>query len=312
MKTLSALIILLAPQERVSPDLLDYQPGGTLKGALELGPPGGFETLLTRWGDRMKAHHPDLRGGAPDAVKMSTPQALTEGIARLGIMSRRWTTEEAEDFHLAWGYFPAYFHVAGDGTAIIVHPENPVKGLLLEQVDAIFSSTRRRGGKPVRTWGDLGVNGEWRGRPLHLVGPSKESKSRQDFQARALQGSAFAEGFQEVGGDDAVLSAVCEDPCAIGFVRASARTDGARTVPIAPVEGQPAVEPQSENILALTYPLSWRITIAVRKGARAPADPEIAELLKLILSRDGQTIVAEEGLIPVTGRFAKKELSKLK
>ena len=79
MKTLSALIILLAPQERVSPDLLDYQPGGTLKGALELGPPGGFETLLTRWGDRMKAHHPDLRGGAPDAVGTGTPDASGVG-----------------------------------------------------------------------------------------------------------------------------------------------------------------------------------------------------------------------------------------
>ena len=144
--TLFTVLILLAPQERVSPDLLDYQPNGKLKGALELGPPGGFEPLLNRWADRMKAHYPDLRGGASEPVKMSTPQALIEGVARLGIMSRRWTTEEAEDFHLQWGYYPTFFHVAGDGTAIIVHPENPVKGLLLDQVDAIFSSTRRRGG----------------------------------------------------------------------------------------------------------------------------------------------------------------------
>jgi phosphate transport system substrate-binding protein len=312
MKTLFALIIFLAPQERVSPDLLDYQPSGTLKGALELGPAGGFEPLLSRWADRMKAHYPDLRGGTPVPVKMSTPQALIEGVSPIGIMSRRWTTEEAEDFHLAWGYFPAYFHVAGDGIAIIVHPENPVRGLLLEQVDAIFSSTKRRGGKPVRTWGDLGVNGEWRGRQIHLIAPSKDSRTRAEFQARALQGGAFMEGLQEAGGEDAVLAAVCEDPCAIGFVRASAKTDGARTVPIAPAEGQPAVDVQSENILALTYPLSWRITIAVRKAARVNAEPEIAELLKMILSRDGQTIVAEEGLIPVTGRFAKKELLKLK
>src|SRR5262245_4421232 len=103
MKTLFALMILLAPQERVSPDLLDYTPSGTLKGALELGPPGGFEPLLLRWAERMKAHYPDVRGGTPVVLKMSTPQALIEGHVRVGIMSRRWTTEEAEDFHLQWG-----------------------------------------------------------------------------------------------------------------------------------------------------------------------------------------------------------------
>ena len=312
MKTLISLIIVLALQERVSPDLLDYQPSGPLKGALELGPPGGFDTLLSRWGDRMKAHHPDLRGGSPVEAKMSTPQALTEGVARLGILSRRWTTEEVEEFHLAWGYHPVYFHVAGDGLTILVHPDNPLRGLQLDQVDAVFSSTRRRGGKPVRTWGDLGVGGDWSAKPVHLVGQHKESRVRTDFQGRVLQGGAFMEGLQQLSGDDAVLSAVSEDPCAIGFVRSSARTDGARTVPISPVEGTPAVEPTSENILALTYPLSWRITIAVRKGPRWPPDPEIAELLKMVLSRDGQTAVAEEGLIPVTGRYAKKELSKLK
>jgi phosphate transport system substrate-binding protein len=312
MKTSIALLLLFALQERVSPDLLDYQPGEQLKGALELGPPGGFENLLNRWADRMKAHHPDLRGGKPTTVKVSTPQALIEGASRIGIMSRRWTTEEAEDFHLQWGYHPTWFTVAGDGIAIVVHPENPLRGLLLEQVDGIFSSTRRRGGKPVRSWGDLGINGEWKGRPVHVFGQSKESPVRINFQGRVLQGSAFVEGVQELTGDDAVLAAVAEDPCAIGFVRATSKSEGARTVPIASAEGSPAVEPQSEHILAMTYPLSWRISLAVRKGPRWPPEPEIAELLKMIFSRDGQTVVAEEGLVPVTGRFAKKELLKLK
>jgi phosphate transport system substrate-binding protein len=312
MKTLIALILLLGAQERVSPDLLDYQPSGSLKGALELGPSGGFDRLLNRWADRMKEHHPDLRGGGPLATKSSVPKALTDGVVRLGIMSRRWTTEEIEDFHLAWGYHPMFFHVAVDGVVILVHPENPVRSLLLDQVDSVFSSTRRRGGKAVRTWGDLGVNGDWAGKPVHVLGQAKDSTVRVDFQARILQKGEFVEGLQEVATDEAVIAAVAEDPCAIGYVRASAKGNGAKAVPIARIEGTPAVEPQTEHLLALTYPLSWRITIAVRKGPRTLAEPEVAELLKMILSRDGQSLVAEEGLVPVTGRLAKKELAKLK
>src|SRR6185295_7912006 len=167
MKTAVVLLGLVALQDRVSPDLLDYEPSGTLSGTLQLGPPQGFENLLTRWADRMKEHHPDLRGGKIEGTALSTPKALISGSSRFGILARRWTESELDEYRQRWDCHPLELVVGGDALAIVVHPENPIRSLLLDQVDALFSSTRRRGGKAIRTWGDLGLEGEWNQRPIH-------------------------------------------------------------------------------------------------------------------------------------------------
>ena len=83
-------------------------------------------------------------------------------------------------------------------------------------------------------------------------------------------------------------------------------------MPLIPSPGARGVEPSADSVLSLTYPLSWRIYVAVRKAPGSPVDPDVAEFLKLILSRDGQELLAAGGMIPVTGRFARKELQKLK
>src|SRR5262245_3658864 len=140
MKTFVPLLLLAALQDRVSPDLLDYQPSDEpLKGTLELGPGAGFETLLTLWADRMKHHYPDLRGGKVDATSLNTPKALISGKSRIGIMARRWSEGEAEDYRLRWGYLPTEIAVGNDAISIVVHPENPISTLPLDVLDAIYS-----------------------------------------------------------------------------------------------------------------------------------------------------------------------------
>jgi len=312
MKTFILLLSLVAVQDRVSPDLLDYQPSDQpIKGTLELGPANGFETLLTLWGDRMKQHYPDLRGGKIDQ-RSSTPKALTMGTSRIGILGRRWTEAEVEDFRLHWGYVPTEIAVGTDALSIVVHPENPISSLPLDLLDAIFSSTRRRGGREIRTWGDLGLDGAWKSRPVIPYGTGKDSSARGRFQERVLQGGAYQDGVKEAAGAGGVLLGVAEDPCGIGYVGGLVRPDSVRVVALRLAAGSPAVEPQSETIQSLSYPLAWRIYITVRRIPGLPVDPDLAEFLKMILSRDGQTIVADEGLVPVTGRFARKELLKLK
>jgi phosphate transport system substrate-binding protein len=312
MKMLALILALVAVQDRVSPDLLDYQPSAQpLKGTLEVGPANGFETLLGLWTDRMKQHYPDLRGGKVDE-KVSTPKALTAGTSRIGILSRRWSEGEIEDFRLHWGYLPTEIAVGSDALTIVVHPENPISSLPLDLLDAVFSSTRRRGGREIRTWGDLGLDGAWKSRPVIPYGCGKESPARVRFQERVLQGGAYRDGLKDVAGPGAVLLGVAEDPGGIGYVGGLVRADSVRVVALRSAAGSPAFEPQTETIQSLSYPLSWRIYFTVRRVPGLPVDADLAEFLKMVLSRDGQTILAGEGMVPVTGRFARKEVLKLK
>jgi phosphate transport system substrate-binding protein len=313
MKTIAALFGLLALQDGVSPDLLEYQPTSQVSGSLELGPGSGLDNVLTRWGERMKQHHPDLRGARPLATTRSMPELLIDGTIRFGILGRRWTDTEVEDFRGHWGFFPTWFAVGGDALSIVVNRENSISGLLVEQVDAMFSSTCRRGAKAVVAWGEVGLQGEdWKTLPVRCVTPGKGSRARSAFQQRALLGGAFREGVKDLAGTEEVLRTVAEDPYAVGFVSGLVKSEAVRVVPLIPAAGARAVDPNPESILGLSYPLGWRIYVAVRKVPGTPVDPEVGEFVKLILSRDGQEILADEGLVPVTGRFAKKELLKLK
>jgi phosphate transport system substrate-binding protein len=312
MKMLAMFLALGALQDRLSPDLLDYQPSAEpLRGNLEVGPANGFETLLGLWSDRMKQHYPDLRGGKVEAKPVSTPKALISGTNRIGIMPRRWSEGELEEFRLHWGYLPTEIAVGNNAISIVVHPENPISSLSLEVLDGIYSSTRRRGGREFRTWGDLGLDGDWKSRPILLYGTGKESLARVQFRERALKGGAYRDDVKEVSGAAGVLLGVSADPCGIGYVSGMLRSDSVRAVPLRAAPGTPALDAQPEAIQSLTYPLSWRIYFSVRKTPGVPVDADLAEFLRMILSRDGQTILAGEGFVPITGRFAHKELQKL-
>jgi len=312
MKLLAMLLSVVSLQERLSPDLLEYEPVGSLKGSLELGPPIGFESLLTRWGNRMKQHYPDLRGGQIESTPLSTPKALLSGSSRIGLMTRRWTDGELEDFRIEWGTYPAEVVVGADAIRILVHPENPIRALTVEQLDSIFSSGRRRGGKAIQTWGDLGLQGEWRGRPLALYGMGKGTSAWAILQERVLQGGGFHESLRAQSSAESVLLRVADDPGAIGYVSGGVRSEDVRGVPLQSTAGGSAVEPRAETILSLSYPLAWRLYVDVRRATRGAFDPEIAEFVKMVLSLDGQSILAAEGLVPITGRAARKELQKLK
>lgn len=313
MMTIVALLGLLALQDPVSPDLLEYAPTGKLTGALEFGPAAGFETVLNQLGDRLKQHHPDLRGARAGKATGTMPEALAAGTIRFGILGRRWTDAEVEKFRGEWGYFPTWLAVGGDALSIVVHPDNPLSSISLEQLASIFSSARRRDGKAAVAWGDVGIPGDdWKKIPLRCYGPGKDSRAHASFQMRVLQGGAFREGMKNVEGTQGVMDAVADDPAAVGFVGGAAKADGVRVVPLVASPGAKGVAPTPDSVLSLTYPLSWRIYVAVRKAPGSSVDQEVAEFLKLILSRDGQEILAEDGMVPVTGRFARKELLKIK
>jgi phosphate transport system substrate-binding protein len=310
------IVLSFVGQEAVlDSDIPDYHPIGSLKGAISFGPDGGFDKLLGLWTTRLKGYYPDLRG--PDAGRkatLTTPRAMINGTAQCGLMSKSWSVGERDEFRDAWGSTPVELIVGADGVTIVVHRDNPLRSLKLDDLDGIYSATRNRGSRAIRTWGELGLGNAWKGKPIHAFGMKADTATiaRGVFVERVLQRGTFRQDVREVDGAQGVLLAVAEDPLAIGFVTFSAPSTLVRLVPLQTSEAAAEPDLTREQILNLSYPLAWQIRLCYAKSADEPLTPPMRELLALILSRDGQTIVADEGYVPISGPMARKQTKLLK
>jgi phosphate transport system substrate-binding protein len=142
-------------------------------------------------------------------------------------MSRLMNERELEELRKKYGYEPTPTRVAIDVLGVFVHKDNPIakRGLTLAQLDAIFSSTRR-GGHPgnVWTWGDLGIEGEWKDQPISLYGRNPASGAYSFFKIRALQRGDYKDNVQEQPGSSAVVAGVAKDRYGIGYSGVAYRT----------------------------------------------------------------------------------------
>ena len=118
----------------------------------------GSDTLanmMTFWAEEFKRTYPNVNVQIQAAGSSTAPPALTEATSNLGPMSRKMKSREIEAFEKRYGYKPTAVRVAIDALAVFVHKDNPIKGLRIDQVDAIFSNNRKCGAeKDVDRWGD--------------------------------------------------------------------------------------------------------------------------------------------------------------
>ena len=210
---------------------------------------------------------------------------------------------------LAW---MIYIRVAIDALAVFVHKDNPIKGLTIPEVDAIFSSTRLCGEpEEVRRWGDLGLTGSWSGRDLQLYGRNSVSGTYGYFKEVALCDGDFRNSVNEQPGSASVVQSVATSLNAIGYSGIGYVTSGVKAVPLAVGEGADYVAATTENALAGNYPLARFLYIYVNKHPNKPLDPTTAEFVKFMLSKAGQDIVHKDGYIPVPAIVVEQELQRL-
>src|SRR5579862_2723803 len=305
MTGISFALALLAAQPVLDSDVPDYRPATSVKGTLTFGPTDGYEKLLGLWAQRLKSYHPDLSG--PEFLRTAThttPQAMILDNARCGMISRSWTGREVEEFREITGGPPIEIVVGADAVALVVHPDNPLRGLKLEEIDAVFSSTLNRAPRAFRTWGEFKLGAAWTAKPIHAYGMAADatpaSRAREVFLRQGLERGKLREDLKALPSAAAVLQAVAEDPLGVGFVPLSAGTKGVRAVPILSADSK-SLDPTWANLQNDAYPLSWQIRLSYRSDRGSPLEPSLHEFLALILSRDGQTIVAEEGYAPISG-----------
>jgi phosphate transport system substrate-binding protein len=290
-----------ARSQEVDPALKPYQKAaGEVAGSLKCVGSDTMNNLVALWAEGFKKVYPSVREGIEGKGSASAPPALAEGTCSFGPMSRDWKPSEIDAFKEKHGYPPTVVPVALDMLAVFVHRDNPLKSLTLQQVDAIFSKNRTGGGKAdIRTWGDLGLEGEWKDKPISLYGRNASSGTYGYFKEFALFKGDFKPTVKEQPGSSAVVQAITSDKFAIGYSGIGYKTADVRALPLAAQPDAAAVEPLAANAYSGDYPLARFLYLSVNRKPSAPLDPLRREFLRYVLSATGQGDVKKDGYLPL-------------
>ncbi len=293
-----------------------------------------IETLTRTWEEGFRKHHPSVSFVTRLNGTAAAIGALYTGVGDLALMGREIWPNEIAGFEEVFHYPPTgidvvtgSFDVRNHGYAIVVfvHKDNPLTGVTFRQLDAVFSADHRRGGPDARVWGDLGLAGAWRERPIHPYGLPIARGFAEYFATAVFEGSGkwnpdlreFADQPGSKGGatdgGQMMLDALAKDPDGIGYAGLLYHNPDVRPLAIAVEDGGPYVAPTRDAVIDHTYPLTRMITMFFNRAPGHAVDPKLGEFLRYVLSREGQEAVLAKGggYLPMIAPFAEKELRKL-
>jgi phosphate transport system substrate-binding protein len=211
------------------------------------------------------------------------------------------TQQEVVEFKREFGYEPTEVPVAVDALAVFVHKDNPIQGLSLAEVDAVFSKERRRGLEyPVNVWGDVMLlEEEWAEAPIHLYGRNGNSGTASFFREHVLNGADLKKNMTVGVGSASVVIELMRDRFGIGFSSIGYRTSEIRPVPLASVQGGRYVTPTFETAMDGSYPLRRNLYLYINRPPKVAPPGPLSEFVKFALSQRGQKIVLDQGYYPL-------------
>ena len=297
---------------KLDPALAAYKASSGVSGNLSSIGSDSLNNLMTLWAETFSRFYPNAKVQIEGKGSSTAPPALISGTAQLGPMSRAMKGTEIDQFEKKYGYKPTAIRTSVDALAVFVNKDNPIKCLTLTQVDAVFSKSRRAGHKEdIKTWGQLGLTGEWASKPLSLYGRNSASGTYGFFKEHTLKNGDYKDEVKEQPGSASVVQGVTVDRFAIGYSGIGYATAGVRAVPLAEKEGGQCYEADPDNAYAGSYPLARFLYVYINKAPGKPLDPLTREFVKLILAKEGQEVVIKDGYFPITAAIAKEELNKV-
>jgi len=307
---LSTIIGLQAQAVKVDSKLPGYKKVAGVTGNLNSVGSDTLNNLMAFWVEAFCKQYPNVKIQVEGKGSGTAPPALIEGTAQLGPMSREMKSEEIDQFEKKYGYRPTKIAVAIDALAVFVHKDNPVREFSLQKLDGIFSKTFKSGHSDIRTWDQLGVQGDFQGRPISLYGRNSASGTYGYFKEHALFKGDYKDTVKEQPGSSSVVQSVSTDKFGIGYSGIGYLTSGVRAVPIAATENGKAFSATYENALSGDYPLARYLYIYVNRSPRG-MEPIVREFIKFVLSKNGQEIVVKDGYLPLTSNMHAEESKKL-
>lgn len=294
-------------QTEVDPDLPEYEPVSGVSGNLSSIGSDTLNNLMTLWAEAFEDYYPNVNIQIQGAGSSTAPPALTEGTANFGPMSREMRSSEIQEFEERHGYPPTPVGTSIDVLAVYVNKDNPVECLTMEQVDAIFSVSRRCGAADdITRWGQLGLEGDWANRDFTLYSRNAVSGTYGFFKDNALCGGDYKPSINEQPGSASVVQGVSESLNGIGYSGIGYNTSGVKAIELTDVGGETCHAPNAESGASGEYPLARLLYVYVNKNPNRDLDPLEREFFRLVLSRQGQEVVVRDGYIPLPATAAER------
>ncbi len=309
---LTAYVLTISAALALDPDLPAYQTVSGISGQIRSVGSDTLNNEMLLWAKAFNSRYPGVKTNIEGMGSATAPPALLQGVAQFAPMSRPMTAEEADAFESKYGYKMSSFRVAIDALAIYVNKDNPISCLTLQQVNRIFSSTRKVSfGTNIRKWGELGLTGEWASKAIIIYGRNSLSGTYEFFRDGVLYGGEYKPEVKQQPGSEAVVAGVSNDKFAIGYSGLGYKTDGVRTVSLAKSPGTNCYDTSLEATLSGRYPIARYLYIYLNKEPNHPLDALRGEFIRYVLSKDGQTQTEMGGYYPITNKIREEELRKL-
>jgi len=293
----------------VDPALADYTKASGVSGNLSSVGSDTLANLMTLWAEEFKRVYPNVNIQIQAAGSSTAPPALSEGTSNFGPMSRKMKDKETAAFEAKYGYKATPIRVAIDALAVYAHKDNPIEGLTIPQVDAIFSATRKCGySEDITNWSQVGVEGLG---SIQIYGRNSVSGTYGYFKKKSLCKGDYKDSVNEQPGSASVVQGVTKSLNGIGYSGIGYKTSGVKAIALTKKEGTPFIAASKENAANGTYPLSRYLYVYVNKAPNKPLAPKELEFVKLIMSKVGQEVVVKDGYVPIPASVAEKELAKL-
>ena len=291
----------------IDKDIPEYQKTSGVAGNLSSVGSDTLANLMTLWAEDYKRLYPTVNIQIQAAGSSTAPPALTEGTSNLGPMSRKMKDEELEAFENKYGYKPTAVPVAIDALVVYVHKDNPISGLSIAEVDAIFSSTNKCGeNASIETWGDAGLKDTWKRRDIQIFGRNSVSGTYGYFKKKALCKGDFKNTVNEQPGSASVVQSVSTSINGIGYSGIGYKTSSVRAVPLSKKSNGKYIAANPKNAAKGIYPLSRYLYVYVNKKPNKALAPLEREFLNMILSQQGQKVVVKDGYIPLPAKVLAK------
>ena len=324
MRTLSILAFVALTPLAGAAELPHYHAEHAVRGEIRLWGSPEDAALVAGWDEGFRKFHPQARIAARLHGPESTLASIYTGVADVAFVARELRLPvDTMAFQWTKLYAPTTIEVANAGVhapriaanlAVFVNSANPIAGLTVAQLDGIFGAEHKRAGANLRRWGDAGLVGnEWADRPIRVLAPPVTSIAALFFR-RTVLGNSFKwnESLQEFADEEAALAEVARDPAAIAYARAGSARGGVKMLPIAASAGSPFVALDEKTAADRSYPLSRVVIVAIDHAPGKPLDPRVRELLRYVLSAEGQAVVARDGAyVPLEPDEARVQTKKL-
>jgi phosphate transport system substrate-binding protein len=300
----------LGAQVVVDKNLPEYTPVQGVSGNIKSVGSDTMNNLMTLWAEGFRQFYPNVQVEIEGKGSSTAPPALIAGTANFGPMSRKMKAKELDKFKKQFGYKPTPLATSIDMVAVYVNKDNPIQGLSLQQVDAIFSKSRLGGHQSdVRTWGQAGLDGAWANLPISLYGRNAASGTYGFFKKNALFKGDYKDSVKEQPGSSSVVQGVAREKAGIGYSGIGYRTADVRVVPLGKKTGDKFIPAEPRYGYSGKYPLARFLYLYVNYKPGSELEPLRREFLKYVFSRQGQQAVVKDGYLPVSAMIARKALA---